>query len=454
MEELRKDEHIHKTENSNNLKNVKECPKIEVSDNLVDEKENTSLKNNLEPESEQKLLKPKKKEKTMQNDKTSEIVTSTVLIISFICFVIYYFFSGDYTEEPLFNDYKKEKIQSKKEELEICQFGYYVPQGHTHCHKCSVENCSKCRGRLYRDKCLSCQNSFVPIYDKEKNIKKCIIPCELGENEKCATCSGNICGSCHKGYNLVKGKCILNHSIKGFYITTHINESIIFINENYVKYINELIIDGHHQKKISYNYIFPKAGIHTIIMRLNTTNLDSGKKMFFNIPQLIVVNFTRMFNTEKMISMKGMFKDCIYLNSIGLSEFKTDKVEDFSYMFDNCSSLPSINISNFNTKNVKNINNMFSNCKSLKSISLKKFNTIQIVDMSGLFSGCSSLISINLSSFKTENTKFMQYMFAGCTSLKQLDISSFTSPKLNDISYMFKDCANLKFIDLKKFNSE
>ena len=463
MEKTLKDEEEVKIKNTDE----DEGNKIEVSENIPDEKESTSLKPHSEQESEQ-MHKVKKKRIILEQDTTWEHATSIVFIIIFICLSIYFFIlepDAPINKIPeinkeeikknneIENTYKKSNTkQEPKEEIEICQEGFYVPKGHQHCQKCSVNNCASCKGFLYRDKCQSCLFSFIPVLE-DKRVIRCYKPCEIGENEKCTSCFEDKCATCHKGYNLINGTCILNHSIRAIYNATTPKENIVLINKDYIKYVEEMIIDGHPVQNISFNFTFFFPGIHTIIMRLNTTNLDNAKKMFSNINKLININFTRMFNTENMISMRKMFQGCVNLQSIGLTNFKTGKVEDFSFMFDGCSSLSNINVSFFDTKNAKDISNMFLNCKSLKSISLKNFVTDQVVDMGGLFSGCSSLSSIDLSSFKTDNAKFMLYMFSGCSSLFQLDISSFKTDKVIDISYMFNGCSKLNSLNLKNFSS-
>ena len=71
--------------------------------------------------------------------------------------------------------------------------------------------------------------SFIPIFDKHKNIKSCVKSCEIGENEKCLKCYKDKCRKCNQGYKLDKGKCILNHSFKAIYRTSKIKENINFI---------------------------------------------------------------------------------------------------------------------------------------------------------------------------------------------------------------------------------
>ena len=68
--------------------------------------------------------------------------------------------------------------------------------------------------------------------------------CELGANEKCAACNGKKCDSCNLGYKLKKGKCIPNFVIKAIYQIDNKNDIISLINEDYLSYITELIIDN------------------------------------------------------------------------------------------------------------------------------------------------------------------------------------------------------------------
>jgi len=436
-----------------------------MTDNI---KESTSLKASSEQYPELYEIQKKK----VQKDSICELVLTIIFIIIFICIVLFFLFSDNFVSKqkiepneneknknqkpnknPVKNKYKLS--QSKKEDI-ICENGFYLPtdaKGKKKCQKCSVENCNKCYGTKKKNTCISCMESYTPIFDKKKRIKSCDKICEIGENEKCLTCHKNYCGSCNQGYKLVKGKCIINYSFKGVYKVNHKKENILLINKNYVNDTVELIIDNQNYTP-SYNHTFSKKGLYNVMMLLNTENLDSAKMMFFNISHLISINFTKKFDTSYILSMKGMFKDCINLKSIELSNFETNNVRDFSYMFDNCKSLSSLDISNFNTKKATDISYMFSNCISLSSINLESFNTINIIDMSGLFYGCTSLSSIDLTNFNTKNVQYMLYMFYECSSLNSIDISSFHTENVKDISYMFKDCSSLKNINLNKFETQ
>ena len=416
-----------------------------MTDNV---KESTSLKSSSSEQYPELNDNQKPKE---HKDSICELVLTIIFIILFICIVLYFLFLDNFTQKQKIDLYANEKKENqvkniKRNKLSVlkkdnsCEEGFFIPTDSKgkQCQKCSIENCSKCSGTKKNNICTSCMEFYMPIFDKKKRIK---------------SCNKINVDKCNQGYKLIKGKCILNYSFEGIYRVNHKKENINLINKNYAKDILELIIDNQNVTP-SYNHTFLKKGEHIIKMLLNLENMDSAKLMFFNISNLISINFTEHFDTLNILSMKGMFKDCINLKTIELSNFKTDNIRDFSYMFDNCTSLSNINISSFNTKKANDISYMFSNCISLSSIILKTFNTTNVIDMGGLFYGCSSLSYIDLTNFNTINVKYMLYMFNGCSSLHSINISSFNTINVKDISYMFKDCSSLKNIDLNKFETQ
>ena len=426
-------------------------------------KEVISLKQN--PTHNKKIYKKEnqkdKNNKKVKKDSPQDIFI-TIIFIIFTFYVIFYsLFKYNSSKKRIiyFNGKNKKNnisfYNQKKEDLK-CDEGYYIPTDDLtkkKCQKCPIESCSECKGNKNENYCISCKESYFLFYDAKKGNKICVKMCEKGENEKCLTCNKNECGSCNKGYLLINGKCLVNYSFKAMYKTNNEKENINLINKKYLNDIIELVIDGEEITP-TYNYTFTRSGLHNVTMLLNTPNMDSGKMMFYNISNLISVNFTDLFDTTNMLTMKGMFKDCINLELLNLTEFNTIKIKDFSYMFDNCISLSSIDLSNFKTEKAYDISYMFSNCISLSSISTKSFNTKNVIDMNGLFYGCSKLTSIDLSHLNTINTKYMLYMFNGCSSLISIDISSFKTNNVKDIGYIFKDCSSLININLNKLNTK
>ena len=417
-------------------------------------KEANPLKNSLEQFSEISILSKEKDKIIKKSPKYSiyfKFMLISFIIILSISFMLLFFF-----HKKIFEIFKNDKDKTneikikKSQKLKTlsCDEGFYIPNNDkSKCRKCTINFCSKCMGDKDENTCLSCMESYVAIKDDDNKIKKC----DKNHGKENDVTEKN--RKCNLGYHFYGGKCQVNYSIKALYKTKKNNQNIILINKNYEEYIKELIINDKILKP-SFNHTFGKKGQHTVLIILNDNEIESGKMMFYNISNLISIEFTNKFKTDKMVNMRGLFKDCINLKALDIQHFNTNKVTDLSYMFDNCTSLKSIDLDSFETKNVRDISYMFSNCEKLSSISLSHFNTANIMDMSGLFYGCSSLESIKINKFQTRNTEYMLYMFAGCSSLTSIDISSFKTKNVKDMSYMFKDCSKIKKIDLSEFDTQ
>ena len=426
-------------------------------------KEDTSLKTSTDIESVT-LKKEELKEKVPENS-VCELIITILCVIIFLCVVLYILFQDmigiskiqkmltmkkpqSTTPTPPPTPAKpqppkpkptKHRLKEKKVEAPVtCQEGFYIPTDakvKNKCLKCPVEGCSKCAGDSKHTVCLSCMATFTPVLGKNKRIESCMKTCEKGVDEKCLTCNKHECGSCNIGYNLVKGKCVLNHSLKATFVTHLDKENIMLINKHYVNDIEELFIDGQKVPP-SYSHTFPKKGAHDIIMSLKPT-IVSGANMFSNLTHLISMNFTHEFGKINMANMHGMFNNCTKLKLIDLSNLKTHQVKDFSYMFNNCTSLTSLDLSHLDTKVAINISYMFSNSSALKTLDLSKMNTQSVAHMDGMFMGCSSIQSLDLSKFVTKNVETADKMFYGCSNLKHLDISSFVNIPWNPKNELF-----------------
>jgi len=379
---------------------------------------------------------------------TSEVISSIITIIISIGFMLFYLSHKDIFD-ALFEPYDKDAPA-----VTSCDPGYFIPTNDkTECKKCSVNYCIKCSGNTRRNTCQQCHEMYAPVRDRFDRIKECVRSCEKGIDYKCVTCSGEQCGSCNQGYILFKGKCLDNFSIKGFYRTKEDNQSVILINKPYAKYIKELIVDGE-SAKASLSVTFPKKGEHIVLMILNDNELESGERMFYNVPNLFSIEFSTQFRTDNMKTMKEMFKDCTMLETLDITNFNTKKVTDLSYMFQNCVALESVVVDYFDTTNVKDISYMFANCSKLISVSISYFKPQNVIDMSGLFYGCSGLELIDLENFKTEKVEYMSYMFAGCSSLPSIDVSYMKTNNAKDMSYMFYNCSKLNKLNLNVFDTK
>ena len=358
-----------------------------------------------------------------------------------------------------------------------CSSGYYISydiNGNKQCQKCHVENCNNC---IDDGICILCESSFLPYYENGI-ITYCEYPCKDDPENKCLSCENdNKCKTCNIGYKLVDGMCLINHSIKAIYYSQEDNNNIQLINNTYEKYILEMIVDGNKIEP-TYNYNFQEKGNHTVYFLLNN-NFASLERMFNEINDIIIIIFTKIFNTENIKDMSEMFSKCDSLRYAYISNFNTKNVINIDSMFYNCKNLISINlsnfntqnviymgnlfsfcenlayidISNFNTQNVKDMGSMFYHCLSLTSIDVSKFNTKNVNDMSFMFSDCKSLSSINLANFDTQNVNDVSYMFYGCTSLTSINILNFDTKNVTNMKYMFSNCKNLKSINLLNFDT-
>ena len=60
---------------------------------------------------------------------------------------------------------------------------------------------------------------------------------------------------------------------------------------------------------------------------------DTCEYLFFYCERLESINFNGCFDTSRAETMKGMFANCCWLESIDVSGFNTSNVTDMSYMF-------------------------------------------------------------------------------------------------------------------------
>lgn len=237
------------------------------------------------------------------------------------------------------------------------------------------------------------------------------------------------------------------YSFLAIYRTINKNEKVNLINKLYIQIIDSIIIENHLYNRI-YEYYFSQPGDHQVKIILNEEKFKTFEFMFYQINHLISFNFITQNFDNNLMSMKGMFKNCINLEYVTFIKNSFQKINDFSHIFENCISLTFVDFSNIITNYAKNISYMFANCFSLKYINLSKFHTFNVKDMSGLFFHCSSLTSINLSSFKTSNLINMKYMFTGCSNLTSININFFETKNIKDINNMFENCTNLKILKL------
>ena len=188
------------------------------------------------------------------------------------------------------------------------------------------------------------------------------------------------------------------------------------------------------------------------LTQFNLTSIVNMGNMFLKCINLANIKFGN-YPTSSLYSTYGTFSECEKLTSLDLSMFDTSNVETMGYMFSKCYSLTSLNISNFKTGKVKTFFMMFSECQNIETLDLSNFNTSSLKNISYMFDNCRKLSKINLSSFDTSKIKDMSYLFSSCSSLISLDISNFKTSQVVDMRNMFDSAYSLKFLNISNFDT-
>lgn len=152
------------------------------------------------------------------------------------------------------------------------------------------------------------------------------------------------------------------------------------------------------------------------------------------------------FNTESVISMSGMFKDC-KVKHLDLSSLRTHNVTDFSDMFCSCNDLIDLNVDGFDTSKAKDFHGMFQGCIKLTQLNVKHFNADNVLHMSCLFYKCLRLKVIDLENWDFSQVSDANEMFAYCEKLEKI-IANFNFKMIKEMAFMFCYCTKLSKVDL------
>lgn len=97
-------------------------------------------------------------------------------------------------------------------------------------------------------------------------------------------------------------------SFRAVYEAKNKSEYINLLNDMYIEYITDIIIDKK-RVNICTNYNFFIPGNHTVYVTMNIETLNS-LSLFNDNSHLISVYFTKQFNTQKIISLDYNFYNC------------------------------------------------------------------------------------------------------------------------------------------------
>ena len=174
-----------------------------------------------------------------------------------------------------------------------------------------------------------------------------------------------------------------------------INTKILVYSEDYgyisLNFSNSLSQKNNSQdQNVTINCTNSKCNISFISDFNNFTNFFSTA--LSSPPNIDTIDLSNLRIIPK--TLKGMFSGCTRLTKIeGLSELNTSEVIDMSEMFKSCIKLTEIDLSNFDTSLVTTMSYMFYDCYGLDSLNLSNFNTSLVTTMSYMFTNCYGLNS-------------------------------------------------------------
>ena len=277
-----------------------------------------------------------------------------------------------------------------------CLDGYFFPDGMNKCYKCNDLGCNKCKGNINNNTCTECDINLSPIKINNE-IKSCYNICEVGDNEKCKSCSNepNKCHSCNEGYELKDGICNLKYyTFSAIYITTYKNEQVKLMNS--YNTIVKMEVDGKIYNYPYKYFTFENPGEHTVNIRLGGYSFAD---LFCNIKKLKSITFWDNFDSTKINLMNDFFAFC----------------DDLEYA----------DLSRLNLKNNKCFMNFFKNDAKLKEVKFPIIDFHNIYWFYGMFEGCESITSVDLSNAYNDNGQYFFNMFKGCKSLKKINLKNF-----------------------------
>lgn len=187
---------------------------------------------------------------------------------------------------------------------------------------------------------------------------------------------------------------------------------------------------------VDMDYMFLEANLGDCLSLVSSTITQA------NTPDRNILTL----NTEGVISMSGMFKDC-KVKHLDLHNLRTDNVTDFSDMFCSCNDLIDLNVDGFDTSKAKDFHGMFQGCIKLTQLNVKHFNVDNVLHMSCLFSRCLRLKVINLESWDFSQVSDANEMFAYCEKLEKI-IANFNFKMIKEMAFMFCYCTKLSKVDL------
>ena len=152
------------------------------------------------------------------------------------------------------------------------------------------------------------------------------------------------------------------------------------------------LYDGHYPSY--YHNQSVRTGITHVVFdaSFSLARPEETTHWFNGMTNLVSITDIEYLNTECVVNMSQMFRDCRSLASLDLSSFDTQMVKGIAAMFEGCSALESLNLASFGAAEMSYGNDLFHNCSSLKTIYAGNDWVFEGGQASNLFSGCTSLV--------------------------------------------------------------
>lgn len=221
----------------------------------------------------------------------------------------------------------------------------------------------------------------------------------------------------------------------------------------------------------------------TGINSIDTSNTDTMYQVFINCRSLSMEKFEVRWNTSKVESMDGMFRNVACAPSVNndvtidISSFdfsscrnvENEKTTGINKMFLTDVALDShITTIRFpadkakkNMSKLDKLQEVFSGCDHLENLeNFNDFNFSSVNSISLLFNYCTSLEKVDFSNWNLSSpgltslkNKDNKALFTGLTNLKEINLSGLSIPYVSDITSLLSGPSNLEKVNLNGLNA-
>ena len=118
--------------------------------------------------------------------------------------------------------------------------------------------------------------------------------------------------------------------------------------------------------------------------------------------------YNQILGYDKVDNEIYRFEEQYFPDKIIINDKKQISVKN-SYLFNETNNIVEL----YWERSIDKCREMFRRCVNITEIDVSNFDTSEVIDMTSMFVYCSSLTSINLTNFDTSKVKDMGFMFDG-----------------------------------------